>query len=650
MRELRGFWKLIGQLLVGVFVVLVIYTSVMGAWHPVIQGSIFLNFALMLVFLYSPMSKARVRAGSPSFVEKFLFGMKDSPAVLDVLMMIASIIACGYVLINWETITRQRWMYKTYELFFSAILGIMLLEATRRTTGKIIPTLVLAFLAYALFGSIIPGSFGHPGFPLLEVLYHYYMMTEGYWGMLTDLTSRVIAVFLLLGPVLFATGVGDTFMNLARFFGGRISGGAGQIAVISSACFGTLSGSAVANVATTGTFTIPTMKKLGYRPELAGAIEASASSGGQIMPPIMGVGAFVMAEMLGIPYLYVCVAAVIPALIYFFGVGAGVFFAAKKYDLGKVPPELMPKAREVFALGPMINLLIPIGILSYILVLLLPPQLAAVLALLAAIATFLIAGLLSPGQLWKRIQTIGGALSTGTITALATLMAMAVCVQMAVSLVSLTGLAVKMSEAIMTLAGVNILLALVATMVMIMILGMGMPTTAAYIIGAAVLGSTLMGLEIKGISAHMFIFYYSVLGNISPPVCVAIYTAVTISGGNWLRMAFIAMSLCLGAYLIPFTFVFYPALLMQGEPINIIYTTLTAMMGVLFVSAGLFGYFLKPTNILERLFFIAGGLLLFNPGLSTDLLGFALIATGITMQKLRRTPVKPKPGLEVKTQ
>jgi TRAP transporter 4TM/12TM fusion protein len=635
MRELRGFWKIIGQSLVGVSVVLVIYTSVLGAWHPVIQGSIFLNFSLMLVFLYAPMSKARLRAGSPGFVEKFLFGTKDSPAVLDVLMMIASVVACGYVLMNWEEITRQRWMYQYYELIFSAILGIMLLEATRRTTGKIIPVMVILFLAYALFGSIIPGSFGHPGFPLREVLYHYYMMTEGYWGMLTDLTSRVIAVFLLLGPVLFATGVGDTFMNLARFFGGRISGGAGQIAVISSACFGTLSGSAVANVATTGTFTIPTMKKLGYRPELAGAIEASASSGGQIMPPIMGVGAFVMAEMLGIPYLYVCVAAIIPALIYFFGVGAGVFFAAKKNGLGKVPPELMPKAREVFALGPMINLLIPIGILIYILVLLLPPQLAAVMALLAAIATFLIVGLLSPGQLWKRIQTICGALSTGTITALAILMVMAVCVQMAVSLVSLTGLAVKMSEAIMTLAGVNILLALVATMVMIMILGMGMPTTAAYIIGAAVLGSTLMGLEIKGISAHMFIFYYSVLGNISPPVCVAVYTAVTIAGGNWLRMAGIAMTLCLGAYLIPYTFVFYPALLMKGSLWDILSTTFTACLGVLCLSAAIFGYFLRPTNLLERLIFISGGLLLFKPGMTTDIIGAALIVSGLVAQRLR---------------
>ncbi len=647
MRDLHGFWKIIGQLLVSALVILVIYTSVLGAWHPVIQGSIFLNFSLMLVFLYIPMSKVKAKADAPRFLEKLLFGRKDSPAILDVLMMMASVVVCGYVLLNWEEITRQRWMYKTYELIFSAILGLMLLEATRRTTGKIIPTLVLAFLAYALFGGIIPGSFGHPGFPVYEILYHYYMMTEGYWGMLTDLTSRVIAVFLLLGPVLFATGVGDTFMKLARFFGGRISGGAGQIAVISSACFGTLSGSAVANVATTGTFTIPTMKKLGYRPELAGAIESSASSGGQIMPPIMGVGAFVMAEMLGIPYLYVCVAAVIPALIYFFGVGAGVFFAAKKYGLGKVPPELMPKAREVFALGPMINLLIPIGILLYILVLLLPPQLAAVMALLASIATFLIVGLLSPGQMLGRIRTIGAALSTGTITALATLMAMAVCVQMAVSLVSLTGLAVKMSEAIMSLAGVNIILALIATMVMIMILGMGMPTTAAYIIGAAVLGSTLMGLEIKGISAHMFIFYYSVLGNISPPVCVAVYTAVTIAGGNWLRMAFIAMSLCLGAYLIPFTFVFYPALLMQGEPANIIYTTLTAVIGVLFVSAGVFGYFLKSTKIMERLIFIAGGLLLFKPGLSTDLVGYALIGAAILMQKMRRSPTAiPKPVFE----
>ena len=635
MRELTGFWKIIGRLLVAILVAITLYTSLIGAWHPVLQGAIFLNFAFVLVFLYYPMSKKRLAVQPAGPGAALLWGRKNSPAALDVLLILLTTLVCCYILWNWTELTKQRWMYKTYELVFSAILGISLLEATRRTTGKIIPVMTLLFLGYALFGEYVPGSMGHEGFPLREILYHYYMMTEGYWGMLTDLTSRVIAVFLLLGPVLFATGVGETFMKLARFFGGRITGGAGQIAVISSACFGTISGSAVANVATTGTFTIPTMKSLGYKPELAGAIEASASSGGQIMPPIMGVGAFVMAEMLGVPYLYVCVAAIIPALIYFFGVGVGVFFCARKYGLGKLPPELIPSFGEVFAIGPMVNLLIPISILIIIMVLLLPAQLAAGWALLSGMATFLIGGLLSRNELWRRTRAIAGALADGAVTALATLMIMSVCVQMAVSLVSLTGLAVKMSEVIMGLAGVNVFLALIATMVIIMILGMGMPTTAAYIIGAAVLASTLIGLEIKGLPSHMFIFYYSVLGNISPPVCVAVYTAVTIAGGNWLRMAWIAMSLCLGAYLIPFVFVFFPALLMDGSVPDILYTTFTACLGVLFISAGVFGYFKAPTKAWERLLFIAGGILLFVPGFFTDGIGAALAGTAWLTQWLR---------------
>ena len=637
MRELDGLWKFISNLLVAVWVVIILYTAIIGAYHPVIQGTIFLSFGLALIFLHYPISRKRLVAGTAGWETFFLWGRKNAPSALDFLMIILSVVICSYVPFNWEEFMKQRWVYHSYELVFSAILGLSILEATRRTTGKIIPVMTLLFLLYAIFGDFIPGSFGHEGFALREILYHYYMMTEGYWGMLTDLTSRVIAVFLLLGPVLFATGVGDTFMNLARFFGGRITGGAGQIAVISSACFGTLSGSAVANVATTGTFTIPTMKKLGYKPELAGAIEASASSGGQIMPPIMGVGAFVMAELLGVPYLYVCFAAVIPAFIYFFGVGAGVYFAAKKQELGKLPAEMIPKAYEVFNFGRVVNLIIPIGILIFILALLLPAQLAAGCALLSSVVVFLVGGFSSTRELKKRISSIGKAMIEGTIAGLGTLMILSVCVQMAVSLVSLSGLAVKMSEVIMGLAGMNVILALIATMVIIMILGMGMPTTAAYIIGAAVLGSTLMQMEVKGISAHMFIFYYSVLGNISPPVCVAVYTAVTIAGGNWLRMAWIAMSLCLGAYLIPFTFVFYPALLMEGDAFTIISTTVTASAGVLFMSASIFGYFTKPTKIWERLFLGVGGLLLFKPGGVTDLIGLVLVAFAYLSQRLRRS-------------
>jgi len=645
MRELRGFWKGITGLLVAAWVVIVIYTSLVGAWHPVIQGATFLSFGLALVFLTAPLSKKKLQSAPHPFWGKILFGKKDSPAWLDVFMMIASIVVCVYVLLNWEEITRQRWAYKSYELVFSAILVILLMEATRRTTGKIIPIMVGIFFGYALFGDLIPGFFGHPGFPLTEILYHFYMMTEGIWGLLTDMTSRVIAIFILFGPVLFATGIGDTFINLARFFGGRFVGGAGQISVFSSAFFGMISGSAVANVMVDGVITIPTMKRLGYKSEFAGAIEASASSGGQIMPPIMGVGAFVMAEILGIPYLQVAVAAIIPALCYFYGVGCGIYVLAKKYGLGKVPAELMPKAREVFVPRQMLNLLIPIGVLVYLLALLLPPQLAAAAALIVILFVhLLLGGGFSQSELGDRIKAFGGAFFQGATGGLAMLMVLGSCVQMSVSLISLTGLAVKMSEVIMELSAVNLLMALTAAMGVTMVLGMGMPTTAAYIIAAVVLGPSLIGMGIPGLAAHMFIFFYSVLGNVTPPVCVAVYAAVSIAGGDWWRMGWIATALCLPAFLIPYMFIFNPELLMQGDPLATVWICLTASIGILFISAALFGYLRKPTSILERLLFAAGGLLLFIPGIFTDILGAVLVASGYISQRLRRTEPAPISG------
>jgi TRAP transporter 4TM/12TM fusion protein len=504
------------------------------------------------------------------------------------------------------------------------------------------------FFGYALFGDFIPGFFGHPGFTLTEILYHFYMMTEGIWGLLTDMTSRVIAIFILFGPVLFATGMGNTFINLARFFGGRFTGGAGQISVFSSAFFGMISGSAVANVMVDGVITIPTMKRLGYKSEFAGAIEASASSGGQIMPPIMGVGAFVMAEILGIPYLHVALAATIPAILYFYGVGCGIYFSARKYGLGKVPKELMPKAREVFELRQMLNLLIPIGVLVYLLALLLPPQLAAAAALIAIMVVYLIlGGSLAPKGLWERLKAMAEGYFDGATGGLAMLMVLGSCVQMSVSLISLTGLAVKMSEVIMELASINIMVALTAAMAVTMVLGMGMPTTAAYIIAAVVLGPSLINMGIPGLSAHLFIFFYSVLGNVTPPVCVAVYAAVSIAGGDWWRMGWIATGLCIPAFLVPYSFVFYPQMLMQGDPMVIVVTTLSACVGILFVAAGAFGFFKKPTNILERLLFIAGGILLFDPGFLTDIIGAFLVGAGWLSQKLRRGVQTPAPHLGV---
>lgn len=635
MRELTRVWKGVIGVLVGVWSFFLVYTALTVAFHPIVQGSISLGFGLVLVYLLYPLGKKGLSPEPASSLDNFLFGKKDSPALLDILLAILSITPCVYILFTWKEFCMHPGWYETYDLALAGLLAICLLEGTRRCLGKTIPFLVLVFIGYALFGQFIPGFFGHSGFSLEEVLYQLYLMTEGIWGFLTDITSRIIALFILFGPVLFATGVGKGFMDVAQFTGGRVRGGAGQIAVIGSASFGTLSGSSVANVATTGAFTIPTMKRLGYSKNLAGAIEASASSGGQIMPPIMGAGAFVMAEFLGIPYLHVIAAAIIPALIYYAGVASGVWIEATRQGLGKLPLELIPKAREVFAPRQVMTVLIPVGVLIYLLIQYLPPQLCAGWALIVAMVLFMLTGgRLSLKPAWERIKIIAGAYHRAVTAALAWLMVMMSCVQMAVSMIALTGFGVKLSEVIIGLAGVNVLLALIATMGCAIILGMGMTTSAAYVIAAAVLGPALIGLGIPGIAGHLFIFYFAIISAITPPVCIAAFTAASISRGSWLRIAFIAMRLCIAAYIVPYFFVFSPALLMQGEPLYILLCAVTALAAMFFIEAGAGGYFIKPTTILERLLLIAGGLALIQPGLVTDGIGLALIASAWFSQKV----------------
>jgi len=305
----------------------------------------------------------------------------------------------------------------------------------------------------------------------------------------------------------------------------------------------------------------------------------------------------------------------------------------------------MPKAREVFEPRQMLNLIIPIGVLAYLLLLLLPPQLAAGAALVAIMLVYLfLGGGFAPNEIWKRLKKLAEGYFDGAVSGLASLMVLSVCVQLSVSLISLTGLAVKMSEVIMELAAVHIMAALTATMGVTMVLGMGMPTTAAYIIGAVVLGPSLINMGIVGLSAHLFIFFYSVLGNVTPPVCVAVYAAATIAGGNWWRMGWIATALCLPAFLVPYTFVFYPQLLMIGDPLTIIMTTLISCIGILFMAAGVFGFFKKPVTHLERILFLVGGLCLFDPGWTTDIIGGILIAAGWLLQKFWH----PAPATEIK--
>lgn len=634
MRELTGFWKGTAAVLVGIWSVFLIYTALTLPLHPLLQGGISLAFGLALVFILYPLDAKRYKSTGDSFKDKFIYGTISAPSVLDIILLVLAVFPCIYIMLYWEVIARAVGQYETYQLVMGVVLGVLLLEGTRRALGNAIPIVVLFFLAYALVGEHLPGYFGHAGYSVPEIIYQTYLMTEGIWGLLTDMTSRVIALFIIFGPVLFAVGVGKSFMDIAMFTGGRTTGGAGQIAVVSSAFFGMLSGSSVANVATTGAFTIPTMKKMGYRNELAGAIEASASSGGQIMPPIMGAGAFIIAEFLNISYLEVMLAALIPAVIYFAGIWAGVYIEAKRDGIGRLPAELIPKFKEVFAPRQIMMLFIPVGLLLYLLLLYLPPQLCAAWALIAVMVVFMLTGgSLSAKGIMERIKIIASAYYSGVTSSLAWLMVMMSCVQMAVAMISLTGFGVKLSEVIMALADVHVSLALVATMVASMILGMGMTTTAAYVIAAAVLAPALAGMGIAPLAAHLFIFWFAIKSGLTPPVCIAVFTAAAISGGSWLKLAWIAMRLGVGGYIMPFFFVFYSVFLMQGSWDYVLITSILAILGMFPLQAALMGYWLKPATPLERVLFFTGGLGVLFPTLLTDIAGLVLIALGLLSQK-----------------
>jgi len=650
MRNLTGVWKWI---LVGITtcaIGFILFTSLTRPYHPALQGSIILSYGMLVVFLIFPLSKRAISKQDSVLMRRLVFGTESSPSMIDIMFTILGSAPSIFIILYWEPIVSNPLTYETYHLILGAMLFFMLIEATRRTLGLIVPIVVALFVLYAFLGHLLPASIGHGGYVLEELLYIFYLTTEGVWGLLTDLTSRLIAIFILLGPILFACGVGNTFIKWARFTGGRIRGGAGQIALLSSAGLGMLSGSSVANVATTGTFTIPTMKKLGYHAEIAGATEASASSGGQIMPPIMGAGAFVMAELLGIKYTTIMLAAVIPALCYFVGIGSGVYALAGKYGLSKLPGHLIPKWGELLNLREIINTIIPIGILVYLLALYLPPQTCAGWSLISALFIFLfLGGSLKPAEILKRIIITLKAFFNAANRALVMLIVMMSCVQVIVSLINATGLGVKISEFIVNLAGASAFLALIAVMIVAIILGMGMSTTAAYVIAASALGPAMITLGLMPLPSHLFIFYFAIAAGITPPVCVAVFTARAISGGSWMKIAALSMGLSLGGYIIPYYFIYQPAILMQGSPWVILRVFITVAVGMFFIEAGVFGHFTRPASWLERILFILGGLLLMGTRLSTDIIGVSLMAIAVVSHLampdipfIGKRPVPPK--------
>ena len=471
------------------------------------------------------------------------------------------------------------------QLALAIVLLALTLEMARRAIGWPLPTVAALALLYGLFGQHLPGEFGHPGLPVSSFLGTLTIAEGGLWGSLTGVSVDVVAIFVIFGAVLNAGEAGQGFMNLATAAAGRLKGGAAKVSVLSSALFGSISGSASANVASTGAITLPAMRRLGYPRPLAGAVEAVASSGGQIMPPLMGAGAFVMVELTGTPYAEIMAAAMLPALLYFATVWIGIDAFASRYDLKPVAAEDRPSRRDVlvtslFFAVPFFLLLERMFVGGY------TPQYAACVAILAGFVL-----LFADGRLTFSLPRTRERIETALITAgsqIATIASIIICASIVIGVLGLTGLGVKITSLILAGAGGELWPALLLTAIACLVLGMEVPTTAAYVICVSVAGPALQKLGLPPLTAHLFVFWYALLSTITPPVCGAVFIASGMVGENWLKVAGVAMLLGLGLYLVPLGMVANPSLIALGsEPALALAALLKVGAGLAAISYGL---------------------------------------------------------------
>ncbi|MEM9061118.1 MAG: TRAP transporter fused permease subunit [Pseudomonadota bacterium] len=469
-----------------------------------------------------------------------------------------------------------------FQIGVAIALIVVVLEAARRAIGWPLPVIAGLALAYGLSGQHIPGEFGHSGTPIASFLGTLTIAEGGIWGSLTGVSVNVVAVFVIFGAVLNAGEAGQGFMNIAMAAAGRLKGGAAKVSVLSSALFGSISGSASANVASTGAITLPTMTKLGYPKRMAGAVEAVASSGGQIMPPLMGAGAFVMVELTGVPYVEIMAAALLPAILYFFAVWIGINAFAGRHDLPPMDAEDRPERRTVAITAAFF--LVPFGVLMWgMFGARLTPQYAAALAILTGAMMLAVDARLTLD--WRRtlLRAEQACLTAGRQVAM--IASIILCASIVIGVLSITGLGVKITSLIMSGSGGLLWPSLLLTALACLILGMEVPTTAAYVICVSVAGPALIKLGLDPLQAHLFIFWFALLSTITPPVCGAVFIAAGMVGENWLRVALYAMALGVGLYIIPLGMIANPSLIaLNDSPVMALTAALKVGLGLAAIS------------------------------------------------------------------
>lgn len=612
-KKLEGFYVTDGEKkVVGILVsigavalsLFIVSTSLVVPLTAMIQRAVVLTLSLVVIFLKFPIYK-----NSQNAVLKWV----------NYLWIIAAIVIGGYVVLNFEALVNRMGAPNTIDQILGALCIIMVLDATRRAIGWPLPIVVSIFLIYTFYGHLIPGQFGHRDYNFARVVNQMYMTTEGVYGVPLGVIVTIVFLFILFGSFLERSGGGSSFINFAISVAGRAKGGPAKIAIIGSGLMGMISGSSIANVATTGTLTIPLMKKVGYRPAFAGSVEAAASTGGQLMPPIMGAGAFIMSEFTQIPYLVIIGAAAIPAFLYYFSLYMSVHFEALQTGMEGLPEEDIPKLKDVARQGWIY--IVPLLALIVTLVRGYSPGRAAFIGMVFLIVAAMarVSTRMKLQDFWDVFKDAGeGAVSIAAACASAGII---------VGAVSMTGLGVKFSAVIGTMAEGNLVAALILTALACLILGMALPTTANYIVQASVTAPALIALGIPILPAHLFVFYFGVFADITPPVALAAYTAAGIADADPMKTGLYASRNVMIGYLIPFLFVFYPALLGEGSTIEVILTTASTLFGVVAMCAAWTNYLYRKCNILERLLLIVSAVLLVWPEHLTDFVGLLLLIT-----------------------
>lgn len=589
-------------------VIFQIYTAATTPFTAVVQRGVHIGFALAMVFFVFPF---KTRSG------------RTFPLV-DIVLCLMGISSAYYIVTNYHTIANRAGIITNIDILFGIFMVICIIEGTRRTLGLAMPIIASAFLVYNYYGNLIPGEFGHAGFGIPRIINILYASTEGIFSIPLGVSATYVGMFVAFGVFLQKTGGGDFFFRFANALLGHVTGGPAKVAVVSSGFMGMMTGSVVANVVTSGTFTIPMMKKVGFEKNFAGAVEAAASTGGLIMPPVMGAAAFIIAEILGIPYWELVVPAFIPAILYYIALFTAVDLRARVMGIKTIKKDETESVLDVIRDGW--YFLLPIIVLVY----LISGGITSVLkAGFYAIVTTLLVALIfrrdtvKPAKLVEMFEESGkGLIMVATACA---------CAGIILGVFSLTGLGLKLASLLVALSGGYLIVLLILTMICCIILGMGVSPTAAYIVLAILVAPALTQMGVVPLAAHLFIFYFAIYANITPPVAVGAYAAAAISGGEADSTAIKAFRIALPGMIVPFSFAYHSAILLVGSPSQIIFAISTALIGVLVMTVALEGYFIVKILWPIRIVFAAAGCILIMPGLVYNLIAFAVIAAALIL-------------------